>query len=197
MQVQVSGHHLDVGDALRAHATERLQAAVTKYFDRPVDGQVTFSKQGHEFRADASAHLSSGMRVNAQGAANEVYASFEAALERLEKRLRRYKRKLKNHNNNNKPPLPAESFPSFVIEAGDEHEEIPEDAQPVIIAEGTTSVPILSVGDAVMRMDLSDAPVVVFRTGSGGGLNLVYRREDGNIGWIDTGRDVVRDDRKA
>ncbi|MEQ8594637.1 MAG: ribosome-associated translation inhibitor RaiA [Parvibaculum sp.] len=197
MQVQVSGHHLDVGDALRAHATERLQAAVTKYFDRPVDGQVTFSKQGHEFRADASAHLSSGMRVNAQGAANEVYASFEAALERLEKRLRRYKRKLKNHNNNNKPPLPAESFPSFVIEAGDEHEEIPEDAQPVIIAEGTTSVPILSVGDAVMRMDLSDAPVVVFRTGGGGGLNLVYRREDGNIGWIDTGRDVVRDDRKA
>ena len=197
MQVQVSGHHLDVGDALRAHATERLQAAVTKYFDRPVDGQVTFSKQGHEFRADASAHLSSGMRVNAQGAASEVYASFEAALERLEKRLRRYKRKLKNHNNNNKPPLPAESFPSFVIEAGDEHEEIPEDAQPVIIAEGTTSVPILSVGDAVMRMDLSDAPVVVFRTGSGGGLNLVYRREDGNIGWIDTGRDVVRDDRKA
>ena len=137
------------------------------------------------------------MRVNAQGAASEVYASFEAALERLEKRLRRYKRKLKNHNNNNKPPLPAESFPSFVIEAGDEHEEIPEDAQPVIIAEGTTSVPILSVGDAVMRMDLSDAPVVVFRTGSGGGLNLVYRREDGNIGWIDTGRDVVRDDRKA
>ena len=197
MQVQVSGHHLDVGDALRAHATERLQAAVTKYFDRPVDGQVTFSKQGHEFRADASAHLSSGMRVNAQGAASEVYASFEAALERLEKRLRRYKRKLKNHNNNNKPPLPAESFPSFVIEAGDEHEEIPEDAQPVIIAEGTTSVPILSVGDAVMRMDLSDAPVVVFRTGGGGGLNLVYRREDGNIGWIDTGRDVVRDDRKA
>lgn len=192
MQVQVSGHHLDVGDALRAHATERLQAAVSKYFDRPVDGQVTFSKQGHEFRADASAHLSSGMRVNAQGAANEVYASFEAALERLEKRLRRYKRRLKNHNHNNKSPLPAESFPSFVIDAGDEHEEMAEDAQPIIIAEGTTSVPILSVGDAVMQMDLSDAPVVVFRNHAGGGLNLVYRREDGNIGWIDTGRDSAK-----
>ena len=192
MQVQVSGHHLDVGDALRAHATERLQAAVAKYFDRPVDGQVTFSKQGHEFRADASAHLASGMRVNAQGAANEVYASFDAALERLEKRLRRYKRRLKNHNHNNKATLPAESFPSFVIEARDEHEEVPEDAQPVIIAEGTTAVPVFSVGDAVMQMDLGDVPVVIFRTRADGGLNLVYRRGDGNIGWIDTGRDTAK-----
>lgn len=192
MQVQVSGHHLDVGDALRTHATERLEAAVTKYFDRPVDGQVTFTKQGHEFRADCSAHLSSGLRVNAQGSANEVYASFEAALERLEKRLRRYKRRLKNHNNHNKAELPAESYPSFVIEAGDEHAEIAEDAQPVIIAEGTTSIPVLSVGDAVMQMDLSDAPFVVFRSGTAGGLNLVYRRPDGNIGWIDASRDAQK-----
>lgn len=192
MQVQVSGHHLDVGDALRTHATERLEAAVTKYFDRPVDGQVTFTKQGHEFRADCAAHLSSGLRVNAQGSANEVYASFEAALERLEKRLRRYKRRLKNHNNHNKVELPAESYPSFVIEAGDEHAEIAEDAQPVIIAEGTTSIPVLSVGDAVMQMDLSDAPFVVFRSGTAGGLNLVYRRPDGNIGWIDASRDAQK-----
>lgn len=192
MQVQVSGHHLDVGDALRTHATERLEAAVTKYFDRPVDGSVTFTKEGHEFRADCSAHLSSGLRVNAQGSANEVYASFEAALERLEKRLRRYKRRLKNHNNNNKAELPAEAYASYVIEAGDEHSEVAEDAQPVIIAEGTTSIPALSVGDAVMQMDLSDAPFVVFRNGNGGGLNLVYRRKDGNIGWIDTGRDAQK-----
>ncbi|MEQ8327037.1 MAG: sigma 54 modulation/S30EA ribosomal C-terminal domain-containing protein, partial [Parvibaculum sp.] len=143
-------------------------------------------------RADCSAHLSSGLRVNAQGAANEVYASFEAALERLEKRLRRYKRRLKNHNNNNKAELPAESYPSFVIEAGDEHAEIAEDAQPVIIAEGTTAIPVLSVGDAVMQMDLSDAPFVVFRSGTAGGLNLVYRRPDGNIGWIDTSRDAQK-----
>lgn len=192
MQVQVSGHHLDVGDALRTHATERLEAAVTKYFDRPVDGQVTFTKQGYEFRADCSAHLSSGLRVNAQGAANEVYASFDAALERLEKRLRRYKRRLKNHNNSNKVELPAESYPSFVLQGGDEHEEVAEDAQPVIIAEGTTSIPVLSVGDAVMQMDLSDAPFIVFRNGNPGGLNLVYRRTDGNIGWIDTSRDAQK-----
>ncbi|MEQ9528831.1 MAG: sigma 54 modulation/S30EA ribosomal C-terminal domain-containing protein, partial [Parvibaculaceae bacterium] len=110
----------------------------------------------------------------------------------LEKRLRRYKRRLKNHNNNNKAELPAESYPSFVIEAGDEHAEIAEDAQPVIIAEGTTAIPVLSVGDAVMQMDLSDAPFVVFRSGTAGGLNLVYRRPDGNIGWIDTSRDAQK-----
>ncbi len=98
----------------------------------------------------------------------------------------------KNHNNNNKAELPAESYPSFVIEAGDEHAEIAEDAQPVIIAEGTTAIPVLSVGDAVMQMDLSDAPFVVFRSGTAGGLNLVYRRPDGNIGWIDTSRDAQK-----
>lgn len=192
MQVQVSGHHLDVGDALRTHATERLLAAVAKYFDRPIDGQITFSKQGHEFRADCSAHLSSGLLVNAQGAATEIYAAFDLALERLEKRLRRYKRKLKSHYNNNKAELPAESYPSFVIDAGDEQEEVDEDAQPVIIAEGTTTVPVLSVGDAVMQMDLSDTTFVIFRNGTAGGINLVYRRPDGNIGWIDTSRDAQK-----
>jgi len=193
MQIQVTGHHLDVGDALRTHSTERLQSTVVKYFDRPVDGQIIFSRQAHEFRAECSAHLSSGMRVNAQGVAGDAYAALEAALERLEKRLRRYKRRLKSHYNNNKPELPAEVFASFVLQSGDEQEEeIAEDAQPVIIAEETTSVPILSVGDAVMQMDLSEAPVVIFRTGKDGALNLVYRRADGNIGWIDTSRNAQK-----
>lgn len=192
MQVQVSGHHLDVGDALRTHATEQLRASVNKYFDRPVDGTVTFSKQAHEFRADCSVHLSSGFLVNAQGTATEVYAALDVALERLEKRLRRYKRRLKSHSNHNKPVLPAESYPSFIIDAGDEQEEVAEDAQPVIIAEGTTEIPVLSVGDAVMKMDLGDAAFVIFRNGTAGGINLVYRRPDGNIGWIDTSRDAQK-----
>lgn len=188
MQVQVSGHHLDIGDALRTHVTDRLEAGVGKYFDRPVDGNVTITKDGFNYRADCAVHLSSGMYVKAEAQATEVYAAFDAALDRLEKRLRRYKRKLKNHNNQNKPALPAETVPSFVIEAVAEHEEVGEDTQPVIIAEGTTDIPRLSVGDAVMRMDLSDAPFVMFRN-SDGGLNLVYRRQDGNIGWVDTSRD--------
>jgi len=189
MQVQVSGHHLDVGDALRTHVTERLDLSVGKYFDKPINGAVVFTKEGHEFRADCSVHLNSGMHMTTQGRAVDPYAAFDGAMERLDKRLRRYKSRLKSHSNNHKPTLPAESVPSFVIEAGNEHEEAPVDGQPVIIAEGTTSIPRLSVGDAVMQMDLIDAQFVVFRNGANGGLNVVYRREDGHIGWIDAGRD--------
>lgn len=187
MQVQVSGHHLDVGDALRTHVAERLDQSVGKYFDKPIDGHVTFTKEGHEFRADCSVHLNSGMHIKTQGRAVEPYASFDGAVEKLEKRLRRYKSRLKSHSNTHKQALPAESVPSFVIDAGDEHAESPLDGQPVIIAEGTTSIPRLSVGDAVMQLDLIDAPFFVFRNGASGGLNVVYRRDDGHIGWIDAG----------
>ena len=189
MQVQVSGHHLDVGDSLRSHVAERLDASVGKYFDRPVDGHVTLTKDGYEVKADCAVHLSSGMRLNAQGRATDPYAAFDAAAERLDKQLRRYKRKLKSHANGNKPELPAESFPSFVLESSNENDEVAEDAQPIIIAEGTTSVPRLSVMDAVMHMDLTHASFMVFRNGATGGLNLVYHRDDGNIGWIDASRD--------
>ena len=189
MQVQVSGHHLDVGESLRTHVLERLEASVGKYFDKPIDGHVTLSKEGHEVKADCAVHLNSGMRINTQARAVDPYAAFDAAAERLDKRLRRYKRRLKSHANGNKPELPAEHFPSFVLDSGDEHEELADDAQPIIIAEGTTSIPSLSVVDAVMHMDLADSSFVVFRNGSTGGLNLVYRREDGNIGWLDASRD--------
>jgi ribosomal subunit interface protein len=189
MQVQVSGHHLDVGDALRSHVADRLDASVGKYFDKPIDGHVTLTKEGYEVKADCAVHLNSGMRINTQGRAADPYIAFDEAVERLEKRLRRYKRRLKSHANGNKPELPAESFPSFVLDAGDEHEEVADDAQPIIIAEGTTSVPRLSVVDAVMHMDLGNSKFVVFRNGATGGLNLVYRREDGHIGWIDASRD--------
>lgn len=189
MQVQVSGHHLDVGDALRTHVAERLDASVGKYFDKPIDGHVTLTKEGYEVKADCAVHLNSGMRINVQGRATDPYGAFDAAVEKLDKRLRRYKSRLKSHANGNKPELPAEFFPSFVLEAGNEHEEAGADDQPIIVAEGTTSVPRLSVGDAVMQMDLIDAPFVVFRNGATGGLNVVYKREDGNIGWIDASRD--------
>jgi len=191
MQVQVSGHHLDVGDALRTHVTERLEQSVGKYFDKPINGHVIFTKEGFEYRADCSVHLNSGMHINTQGRATDPYASFDGAVDKLDKRLRRYKSRLKSHSKD-KQALPVESARSFIIEASDEHEEVPADAQPVIIAEGTTSIPRLSVGDAVMQMDLIDAKFVVFRNGATGGLNVVYRREDGNIGWIDAGTDSAK-----
>lgn len=191
MQVQVSGHHLDVGDALRSHVSDRLDASVSKYFDKPIDGHVTLTKEGYEVKADCAVHLHSGMRINTQGRATDPYAAFDAAAERLDKRLRRYKRRLKEHASGDKAE-PGEHFPSFVLDGSDDHGELADDAQPIIIAEGTTSVPRLSVVDAVMHMDLGNTPFVVFRNGSTGGLNLVYRRDDGNIGWIDASRDPVK-----
>lgn len=188
MEVQVSGHHLDVGDALSTHVAERLDASVSKYFDRSIKGHVTFTKEGFEVKVDCSVHLDSGMHINTQGRATDPYAAFEAAAERLDKRLRRYKRRLKSHASGAKAELPAESFPSFVIDASNE-EELADDAQPIIIAEGTTTVPSLSVVDAVMHMDLDNSTFKVFRNGATGGLNLVYRRDDGHIGWIDASRD--------
>jgi ribosomal subunit interface protein len=106
MQVQVSGHHLDVGDALRTHVAERLDASVGKYFDKPIDGHVTLTKEGYEVRADCAVHLNSGMRINVQGRATDPYGAFDAAVEKLDKRLRRYKSRLKSRNfrPNSSPP---------------------------------------------------------------------------------------------
>ena len=190
MQIQISGHQIDIGDALRTHVEGELESAVSKYFDRPGEAQVTFSREGNAYHVEVRMHLSSGLFLNAKSESHDIYPAFEAAKTRLEKQLRRYKRRLKNHSANNKSSLPAENVASFVLAAPEESEEVAEDAQPIIIAEGTPEIPVLSVVDAVMRMDMSDASFFVFRNGTEGGINLVYRREDGNIGWIDTSRDA-------
>ncbi len=190
MQVQVTGIHLDVGDALRTHVLDQFAASVGKYFDQPVDGSVTFTKDGQGFRADCSVHLSSGMTLQTQDQSGDVYASFDSAVAKLEKRLRRYKRRLKNHHNTPKSDLPAMDVSSFVLAPAEKEkeDEIATADTPVIVAEGTTAVPVLSVSDAVMQLDISDAPFVMFR-GRESGLNIVYRRADGNIGWIDAASD--------
>jgi ribosomal subunit interface protein len=184
MNIKINGHHIDIGDALRQHVTDRLTSGVSKYFDRPVDSAVAFTREGHEFKSDASVHLSSGITLQASGRAGDIYAAFDLAAERVEKRLRRYKRRLKDHHNNNKDPLPAMAATTFVIQS-DEGDKEPETLQPMIIAEDTTHIQTLSVGEAVMQMDLQDAPVVLFKNGPEGGLNMVFRRPDGNIGWVD------------
>ncbi len=188
MHVQVSGHQLDVGDALRTHVTEKLTGSVSKYYDRPIEATVVFGKDGYEHYANCVLHLSSGLMLKVEGRSPDIYASFEAALDRLESRLRRYKRRLKNHNNHGKSSLPTETVPTFVISAGEDDAEGEQmDAQPVIIAEETTSIPSLSVGDAVMQMDITDAPFVIFRNQASGRINFVHKRPDGHIGWIEAG----------
>ncbi len=187
MRIQVSGKHIDIGDALRGHVEERLEDAVAKYFDRPVDSVVVFSREGHEFIADTSVHLSTGMTGQARGRASDIYAAFEAAVDRLEKQLRRYKRRLKDHHRSREVPIEAMGAQSYILAGGAESvdEAEPETLQPVIIAEMETPVPSLSVGEAVMQMELANASLLVFRNDSHGGVNVVYTRDDGNIGWID------------
>ncbi len=184
MQIQVSGKHMDVGEALTTHVNEQLKDTVGKYFDRPVEAHVTFSKDGHEFVADAMVHLSTGMIAKASGRKDDVYAAFDSALSRMEKQLRRYKRRLKDHHKDRIDPIESIGAPTFVIETPKEDDE-PESLQPLIVAEMETPVQTLSVGEAVMQMELMGSDMLVFRNVQHGGVNVVHTRADGNIGWID------------
>lgn len=187
MRIQVNGKHMDVGDALREHVETRVTDIAGKYAERPVECIVTVSKDRHEFIADASLHLSTGMTAQAKAHATDVYDAFEGAAERMEKQLRRYKRRLKDHHQSRENPIEAFDAPAYILDAGkheDESQE-PEDLTPVIVAETETKVQSLSVGEAVMQMELAHAPLLVFRNNAHGGVNVVYQREDGNIGWVD------------
>lgn len=188
MRIAVTGKQIDVGAALRQHADETLSGLVDKYAGRPVEAAVVFSREAHEFSADVSVHLSTGMTAQAKAKAGEIYAAFEAACEKMDKQLRRYKRRLKDHHRR-EAPIEAFEAPTYVLQGGseshDETVEEPADLQPVIIAEMETRVQSLSVGEAVMQMELAGAPLLVFRNTAHGGVNVVYRRDDGNIGWID------------
>ena len=183
MDVSVKGKHVDVGEALRDHVIDHLDRSVRKYFDKALDANVTFSREGHSFRADISVHSGRGVVVQGGGDGGDAYAAFDGALGRIAKQLRRYKRRLKDHHKGRGDDdlIAAQKY----IIAPDEEEEAPVDAQPTIIAELATEIATLTVSEAVMRMDLTDYPVVMFRNSAHGGLNVVYRRPDGNIGWID------------
>ncbi|MDT8343544.1 MAG: ribosome-associated translation inhibitor RaiA [Thermohalobaculum sp.] len=187
MHITVSGKHIDVGDALRSHVEDRLDTAVAKYFDRAVEATVIFSRDARSFfKCDASVDLSTGLHAQAQAQADDIYAAFEQAVERIEKQVRRYKRRLKNHHQNHKDAAELISAQSYVLAGGGEEEEAGAAAdQPVIIAEMKTEIGTHSVGDAVMRLELAHAPFLIFRNEANGRLNVVYQREDGNIGWID------------
>lgn len=188
MQTKIIGKDFDLGDALRTHVADRLSERIHKYFGRPAESMVTFSKEGPEIRCDAVVHLSSGIVLAAQDQGGDAYAAFDGALEKLEKRVRRYKRRLKNHHNGGKPPLPAEAVSSYVLAPVDDDAADREDADganPPVIIETKERILEMTVSAAVMQLDLADAPVVVFKNAAHGGVNVVYRRPDGNISWVD------------
>jgi len=181
--IQIAGRHLDVGDALRERISDGLEAAVTKYFDRSFDANVTVEKRGHEVITECNVHLPSGIILQSTGAASDPYASLEDSLEKMGKRVRRYHRRLKDHHK--RSPMPSEPANAFIIKGGDE--VVPEDKgeAPLIVAESASDVKTMSVSEAVMQLELSDTPAVLFRNVKHSGLNMVYRRDDGNIGWVD------------
>ncbi|MGL4728695.1 MAG: ribosome hibernation-promoting factor, HPF/YfiA family [Bosea sp. (in: a-proteobacteria)] len=189
MGLRISGKNLDVGEALRGQATDRVTGAIAKYYEGGVSGHVTVSKDGTAFRTDGVLHLSSGITLEAHGQAHDAYASLDQMVERIEKRLRRYKRRLKDRSGAAAPRRALTEMPAYVI-ATPESDEEPEEhhengAHPAIIAESTRSLHEFSVGDAVAELDMTGASVVVFRNAGNGRLNVVYRRRDGNIGWVD------------
>ena len=192
MDVQITGKGIDLGAALQTHVEERISASVHKYFERSAEAQVTFAREGSSIKCEATTHLASGVFLAVQGEAHDAYSAFDDALEKLEKRVRRYKRRLKNHHANGKSPLPAESAPSYVLKPLDADEDgedpITDDPTPVIIAESTTKLREMTVGAAVLQLDLADQPVIVFKNAAHGHLSVVYKRSDGNIGWIDGGK---------
>ena len=185
MRVYVTGKQLDIGDALRGHVEEKLSAVVEKYFDRFIDAHVTMAMDGPLLRADLSVHVGTGITLQSREEGGDAYAAFELALEKLDKRLRRYKRRVRSHHDVARVDYTDMAGQAYVLAAEEEQEIEPETLQPVIVAETRTSIPTVSVGEAVMRMDLSDVPVLMFQNSATGALNVVYRRTDGNIGWIE------------
>lgn len=186
MRFQISGKQIDIGEALQTHVKAELGAAVEKYAERPTDANVIFSKSGHEFVCEATVHLSTGLTAQAKAHEPEIYAAFDSCSEKMEKQLRRYKRRLKDHHKDRTEPVEFSGASSYILASESDAEVAePETLQPMIVAEMETNIPSLSVGEAVMQMELAGAPVLVFRNEKKSGLNVVYRRDDGNIGWID------------
>lgn len=187
MQITVTGRQIDVGQALREHVESELEVLVSKYFGQAIDASVTFSKAGAFFTAEISAHVGRGILVQGGDKADDPYVAFNAAAAHIGKRLRRHKRRLRDHNTGQARDFEALQAQQYVLRDSGEAatDDTAEAEPPMVIAEMTTEVTSMTVEDAVMRMDLADVPAFMFRNSAHGGLNMVYRREDGNIGWLD------------
>lgn len=200
MAIQVTGKNIDLGAALRSYVSEKIEKAFERYGRRGVSANIFVEKEHGQFTTTCTVHLASGLSLQSHGTAAEAHPSVDEAVERLEKRLRRYKRRLKNHHQaNSAKPTAALSAIDYVIrqsesDDGDENETAP---APTIVAETQTEIHELSVGDAVMRMDLAERSFVIFKNASHGRLNVVYRRDDGHIGWVDPGGVAADEDRKG
>lgn len=191
MQLTVTGKQIDVGDALRQHVADSLELILEKYFGQAIDASVVFSREAHLLSVQVAIHIGRGIMLVSEAKAEQPYPAFDEAAVRLSGRLRRYKTRLRDHHRN---VVEAERASQYVVapgsdeaEAGDA-EAVPGDGGPLIVAEMATDVPTLTVSEAVMRLDLASQSAMMFRNRAHGGLNMVYRRADGNFGWVDPGQ---------
>ena len=195
MQVQVTGKHVDVGEALRTRVTDELSNSIGKYFDRGGGADVVVSREGHSFKVDCAVTLASGQQLTTHGLGGDAHLAFDAAISKMETRIRRYKRRLKDHHVQALAKQ-AETAAYFVLQPTDleesdadlDDESLDTFPEPMVIAETETPVRTMTVSMAVMQLDLTEAQALVFRNAAHGGLSVVYRRIDGNIGWIDPER---------
>lgn len=199
MQVHVTGKHVDVGDALRTRVTDEISSNISKFFDRAGGvADVVVSREGSFFKVDCAVTLASGQQLTTHGQGSDAHTAFDAAMDRMTKRVRRYKTRLKSHHEQALAKQ-AESAAYFVIAASDDDDDetgaevaANGQAEPIIIAETERLLQSMTVSMAVSEMDLSGAQTIVFRNAAHGGLSVVYRRPDGNIGWIDPERTKAR-----
>ncbi|MBV1705769.1 MAG: ribosome-associated translation inhibitor RaiA [Hyphomicrobiales bacterium] len=185
MGLRVSGKNMDIGDAMRVHVQEKITATMARYFEGALQGHVVVEPEGSGFRSDCTLHLRSGTTIAADGRGQDAYAAFDSAAERIERRLRRHKSRLKNHHapagtEDGAPDLMAEQ----VLQAPQDDIEI-EAFVPIVVAETHAQVQRLTVANAVLELDMSGSNALVFRHAGSNRVNLVYRRRDGHIGWID------------
>tara|TARA_R110002096_G_scaffold86758_9_gene199378 strand:+ start:271 stop:861 length:591 start_codon:yes stop_codon:yes gene_type:complete len=192
MDITTAGKGVDVGEALQQHMRERLGEAVEKYFDRAVSANIVLSRDGGHFRSDVTVHAGRGIDVQSHASAGDPYQAFDQAADKVAKQLRRFKRRLRDHHNGHSDPgVPAQRY-VLAAASHDEEEtdgltesEAPEADHGVVVAESNILVLAMSVAEAVMHLDLGEHEALMFRNRASGRLNTVYRRSDGNIGWID------------
>jgi ribosomal subunit interface protein len=184
MQYQISGIHIDVGDALQTHVKGELSDTISKYAERPTDAQIIFSKSGHEFVCDAIIHLSTGLTAQAKASKAEIYAAFDACAEKMEKQLRRYKRKLKGHHKDRNQSVEFIDPASYTDPTKEGQKDSATDSEPMIVAETERTFPVFSVKAASEELEKSNLPFLLFKTKEKQGVHILFQRDDGNIGWV-------------
>lgn len=185
MQIQITGKHMQLGDSLRESIEAGLEGAVSKYFERTGEANVVVSEEGHEVEVDCNVHLPSGIVLQSTGRATDAYTALQNSLDKMEKRVRRYKRRLKDHHVKGRAPMPMERAAEAVFQGFDHVVEEDAPDMPLTVAETAVDINTMSVAEAVMQLELKDVPALMFRNAGNDGLNMVYRRTDGHIGWVD------------